>query len=124
MDQESDGARMHGLAASRQALEGKRRCGRSARIKIGRAELAREPSDHPLRPSIERMRLSISRFIRILKDTPLSAAREAEQHDGSRLPRPGHCAELTGLRVKGAAHRETEHGGAPTQLIEVEHGEA
>jgi hypothetical protein len=26
--------------------------------------------------------------------------------------------------VKGAAHRETEHGGAPTQLIEVEHGKA
>jgi|HubBroStandDraft_3_1064219.scaffolds.fasta_scaffold137506_2 hypothetical protein len=124
MNQESDGARMHRLAAPCEALKGQRRCGRPARIKIGRAELARERSDHPLRPSIERMRLSIPRFPRILKDTPLSAAGEAEQHNGSRLPRPAHCAELTGLRVKGAAHRETEHGGAATQLIEVEHGQA
>ena len=124
MNQESDGARIHGLAAPCEALEGQRRCGRSARIKIGRPELARERSDHPLRPSIERMRLSIPRFPRILKDTPLSAAGEAEQYDGARFRGAGDRAELTGLRVKGAAHRETEHGGAPTQLIEVEHGKA
>ena len=120
MNQESDGARMHRLAAPCEALEGQRRCGRSARIKVRRPEFACERSDDPLRPAIERMRLSIPRFTRILKDTPLIAAGEAEQHDGSRLPR----SELTGLRVKGAAHRETEHSGAPTQLIEVEHGEA
>jgi hypothetical protein len=115
---------MHRLAAPCEALEGQRRCGRPARIKVGRAELAREPSDHPLRPSIEGMRLSIPSFPRILKDAPLIAAGEAEQYDGSRFRGAGDRAELTGLRVKGAAHRETEHSGAPTQLIDVEHGEA
>ena len=115
---------MHRFAAPCQALEGKRRGGRSARIKIGRAELARERSDHPLRPSIEGMGLSVARFFRALKDTPLILAGEAEQYDGSWLRHPGCCAELARRGVKGAAHRETDRGGAPTQLIEVQHGGA
>jgi hypothetical protein len=59
-----------------------------------------------------------------LKGGPLIAPGEAEQYDGARLLHPGGCAELTGLGVKGAAHGETDLCGAPTELIEVEHGEA
>jgi hypothetical protein len=54
----------------------------------------------------------------------LITPREAEQYHGSRLRGAECSAELTGLRVKGAAHRETDRGGAPTQLIDVEHGQA
>jgi hypothetical protein len=115
---------MNGLAAAREALEGKRRRGRSARIKVGRAELARERSDHPPRPPIERMRQSVPGFARVLKGAPLCPTREAEQHDGSRRRLAGRCADLTGLRMKGTAHRETARGAAPTQLIEFEHAEA
>jgi len=70
------------------------------------------------------MRQSIPRFARTLKDSPLIAPGEAEQYDGSRLRDPGSRAELAGFWVKGTAHRETGLGGAPTQLIEVEHGQA
>src|SRR5580692_8166572 len=115
MNQESDRARMHRLAAPRQSLEGKRRRRRSARIKVGRAELARESPDHTPRPSIEGMGPSIARLVRILKDAPLIAAGEAEEYDGSRFLQCGHCAELTRSGVKGAAHRETHQGSAPTQ---------
>jgi hypothetical protein len=115
---------MNRLAAPCEALEGKRRCGRSARIKVGRAELARERADHPLRPSIERVRQSIPRFFRILKGAPLVAPCEAEQYDGPRIRHAGYCAELAGLRVKGTAHREADQDGAQIQLIEVEHGQA
>jgi hypothetical protein len=60
------------------------------------------------------MRQSILRFAGILKGAPLVAPCEPEQYDGSRFRHTGYCAELTGLRMKGAAHRETDHGGAPT----------
>jgi len=115
---------MNGLAAACEALEGKRRCGRSARIEVRGAKLARERSDHPPRPPIERMRQSVPRFTRVLKDAPLRAAREAEQHDGTRIRLAGRHAELAGHRVKGTTHRETARGAAPTQLIEFEHGKA
>ena len=42
------------------------------------------------------------------------AAGEAEEYDGSRFLQCGHCAELTRSGVKGAAHRETQQGSAPT----------
>jgi hypothetical protein len=112
---------MNRLAAPCQALEREWRWGRSARIKGGGAELARERTDRPLRPAIEGMRQSIPRFSRVLKRAPLIAPREAEQYHGSRFHHTGNCAELTRLRVKRAAHRETDQGGAPRQLIEVEH---
>jgi hypothetical protein len=67
---------------------------------------------------------AVPRFFRLLKDAPLIAAGEAEQYDGSGFCHAGHCAELTGLWVKGTAHGETDRGGAPAQLIEVEHGQA
>ena len=124
MNQESDGARMHGLAAPCEALEGKRRRGRSAWIKIGRAEFTRERSDHPLRPSIERMRLSVPCFGRVLEGAPLITPGEAEQYDSSRYRRAGCFAEFTRPRMKGAAHRETAQDSAPRQLIEIEHGKA
>jgi len=115
---------MNGLAAAREALKRKRRRGRPARIKIGRAELARERSDHPPRPPVERVRQSVARFPRALEGAPLRSAREAEQYDGSRRRLAARCAELAGLRVEGAAHREAARDAAPAQLIEFEHSEA
>jgi hypothetical protein len=115
---------MNGLAAACEALEGERRCGRSARIEVGRAELARERSNHPPRPPIERMRQSVPRFARVLKSAPLKPACEPEQYDGSRTRPAERGVELTGLGVKSTAHRETTRGAAPTQLIEFEHSQA
>jgi hypothetical protein len=115
---------MHGLAAAREALEGQRRCGRSARIEVGRVELARKRSDHTPRPAIERMGLAVACFFGILKYAPLRPAREPEQHDGSRIRGAGCRLEFTRLRMKGTAHRETARGAAPTELIEYEQGEA
>jgi hypothetical protein len=124
VNQQSDGAGMHRLAAACEALEGQRRCGRSARIKVGRVELAREPSDHTPRPTVERMGLPVACFFGILKNAPLRPAREPEQHDGCRIRGAGHRLEFTRLRMKGTAYRETAHGAAPTELIEYEQGEA
>jgi len=70
------------------------------------------------------MRQSVPRFARFLEGAPLCPSREAEQDDGSRLRLAGRHVELTGLRVKSTAHRETARGAAPTQLIEFEHAQA
>jgi hypothetical protein len=112
---------MHRLAAPREALERLGGWRRSAGIEIQSAELGGECPDHPSRPSIEGMWITVSSFDRVLESAPLSAAREPEQYDGSR--RASRDA-FAGFRVERAANCEAACYDSPTELIELGHGQA
>ena len=122
MDQESDRARMHRLATACQPLKRQRSRGNSARIHIDGLEFARERSDHPARPAVERMRQPVPGLGRTGEGIPLQAAGESQKNDGSE--RREYAVELVRIREKGAAHREPGIGRTPTKLIEERHGQA
>lgn len=108
VDQQTDRALMHRLAAQRQALKGQWSRGGSARIDVDRVEFARERSDRAPRPAVERMRQSILRLGSASKVIPLQTTGESEQHHGQGRREP--AIELAGFRVERAAHREAGLG--------------
>lgn len=124
VNQKPDGTGMHRLTAQCETLEWKRRCRRSARIKVDRSKLARERPDQATRPPIERVRLSIVRLGRALEGAPLDTAGEAKQYQRAALQRGKVRAELAGFRMECAADRETARDGAPAELIVGGHGQA
>ena len=112
MNEQSDRARMHRLAAPAEALEREQR--RAARIDVHGAELARQRPDHSPRPAVEGVGQAVHRLRRALEIRPLQTTGEPQKDDGACADARQRRSELAGRGVKPAADCKAERLGAST----------
>lgn len=114
MDEQADRALMYGLAAGGEPLE--RQLGRAVWINIQRTEFARQCTDDPARPAVQRVRQSVAGLQRASIDRPLHASRETQQDDRPCARRwRQHRSEFSRPGMECAANRHAQRASTLAQ---------
>src|SRR5271166_4874311 len=116
VNQQANRTAVHRLATHGELLKRQLRAG-SIRIDVECTELARARADDPARPAVERIRNFVARLRGGLIGLPLHSACEAQQDDRSDGYRRQERLEIAGLRMKRAAHGETQCQRAHAQRV-------
>jgi len=109
MNQQTQRTAVDRFASQRERLKGERRS--VSGVDIERVKSPRERADQPMRPSIQRIRSTITIFRGLLKSRPLARADHAEQHQTSSAARSRiKVGKLVGQELTGASQYQTHLG--------------